>query len=95
MTGASPTDGVRAGREPGKALLGLAFIQARIFPSGYGVFGRKSSVFWQNGTRQALPVMDHRIAAGRRLRRDDEASAQTGGGFKEDMRPAGLGRRTS
>jgi hypothetical protein len=52
----------RAGREPEKALLALAFRQAKIFPSGYGVFGRKSSVFWQNGTRQPVPVMDHRIA---------------------------------
>jgi hypothetical protein len=37
-------------------LLALAFKQARISPSVYGVFGKKSSVFWQNGTRQAVPV---------------------------------------
>jgi hypothetical protein len=56
MTRASSIGGTRAGREPGKALLALAFRQAKIFPSVYGVFGRKSSVFWQNGTRQAVPV---------------------------------------
>jgi hypothetical protein len=47
--GGSSIGGARAGREPRKALLALAFIQARISPSVYGVFGRKSSVFWQNG----------------------------------------------
>jgi hypothetical protein len=34
----------------GKALLALEFNQTKEFPSVYGVFGRKSSVFWQNGT---------------------------------------------
>jgi len=61
-----------AGREPGKALLGLAFIQARIFPSGYGVFGRKSSVFWQNGTRQAVNDRNFLFGVGR----DREAKAR-------------------
>ncbi|MCX6873706.1 MAG: hypothetical protein NTW21_07845 [Verrucomicrobia bacterium] len=62
-------------------MLALAFRQARIIPSVYGFFGRKSSDFWQKGTRQAVTVMDHWIAPRRRLGKDDEASAQTDGGI--------------
>jgi hypothetical protein len=46
MTGASSH---RRDANRGKTLLALAFNQTKEFLSVYGVFGRKSSVFWQNG----------------------------------------------